>query len=275
MVFFWAGVVFIFVSTKTKNMNTVLITGASGGIGRDLAGLFAKDGRNLFLVARSKNLLEEAASDLETRYGIKVSTLVADLADLESAQHVYDSVKRAGLTIDILINNAGVGMYGSIKNMSIDRLSNMLMLNIVTLTNLTRLFASDMQQRKRGKILNMGSMVAFLPCANLAAYAASKSYVMQFSEALNAELHKDNIQVSVLNPTTTNTGFAKEANMESAKIFKKGVMSSKEVAEIGYKRFLAGDRNIVIGFGNKMQIESLRLIPRKIVAKVAAGMFKN
>ncbi len=255
-------------------METVLITGASSGIGKDLAEIFAGKKYNLILVARNKDVLHQMAIDYEQRFSIKINYFEMDLSTHNSATRLYNSVKDLGKNIDILINNAGIGMYGEGSEMEAEKVSAMLDLNINSLTELTLLFAHDMKQKHKGKILNVASTAAFQPVPYMAAYAASKAYVLSFSEALHIELKKYGVTVSVLCPGATATHFAKTAKAESSKLFQYGVMESKEVAEKAYEGIIKNKTIIITGRLNAFLSRSVSFLPRKWAAIVAGKMMK-
>lgn len=255
-------------------MATVLITGASGGIGKDLAEIFASKKYDLILVARSKDKLHKMASDFEQCFGIKVNVFDIDLSQPGSAIQLYDGVKDINVNIDILVNNAGVGMYGDAIDMEAEKVSSMLTLNIVSLTELSLLFAHDMKKARQGKILNISSTAAFQPTPYLAAYGASKTYVLQFSEALHIELKPYGVYVVTVCPGPAETGFAKGANMEHSTMFKAGVMSSEEVAKGAYNALMRNRMTTIVGLKNKLLATSVRFFPRSWIAVIGGKMMK-
>ncbi len=255
-------------------MATALITGSSSGIGKDLAEVFAKHQYDLILVARRKDVLDKMAIDLEQRYQIKVNYFDIDLSVPNNATQLYDLVRDINVNIDVLINNAGVGLSGEVCDMDVEKVTAMLNLNMISLTELTLLFAQDMKQNRKGKILNVSSTAAFQPGPYLAAYAASKAYVLSFTEALHIELKKYRISVSALCPGPTATGWAKGADMESSKLFMTGVMSPKDVAARAYKGLMKNKMTIVTGLRNKLLSESTRFFPRKWVAMISGRLLK-
>ncbi len=254
-------------------METVLITGASSGIGKDLAELFASQKYNLILSARSKEVLDEMKDDFEQRFAIQVEVIAMDLSAPNSGIQLYRSVKELGKTISILINNAGYGMSGESAEMEAEKVSNMLSLNINTLTELAVLFAHDMKGNRRGKILNVASTAGFQPVPYMAAYSASKAYVLSFSEALHVEMKPYGVSVSALCPGATITNFGKTAGVESSKLFSLA-MSSKAVATKAYKGLMNNKMTIITGWMNALMASSVRLVPRKWAAMVAARMMK-
>jgi short-subunit dehydrogenase len=259
-------------------MNTkyALITGASSGIGQELALLMAQNGHNLFLVARSENVLKELQGRWEKEFSIKVGYLALDLSIPGHASILYEHCKTAGIEVEYLVNNAGYGDYGKVESAKLDTYANLLQLNIVALTELTALFANDMRQRGFGRILNIGSIAAFQPCPNLAVYGASKSYVMNFTEALNFELRGTGVSATVLNPGVTETGFVARANMHHAANANKGLMSAREVAETGYQAMMNGKLNVVPGWKNRLLSFGSRTMPsREILLRISASVMRN
>lgn len=255
-------------------MATVLITGASGGIGRDLAELFAKQKYNLILVARSKDTLDKIAFRLAQQYGIRANCFNVDLSQPDSAKQLYNLVKESGFSTDILVNNAGVGSSGEAVEMDIKKVSAMLTLNMTSLTELSLLFGHDMKQNRSGKILNISSTAAFQSTPYLAAYAASKAYVLSFSEALYIELKKYGVTVTTVCPGPTETSWAKEAGMENSKLFLTGVWSSKAVAQKSYDALMKKRMSVVIGWRNKFLSSSVRFFPRKWVAVISGKLMQ-
>lgn len=254
----------------TSTQQTALITGASGGIGYELSKRFAADGYNLVLVARSGPKLAELAAQLQTRHGVTVTTLVHDLGDPAGPQAVFDAVQARHLTIDVLVNNAGYGLQGNFHAADLAAQLNMLQLNVVSLTHLTGLFLPGMVQRRRGKILNVGSTASFEPVPSMAVYAATKAYVLSFSEALAEELRDTGVSVTALCPGFTHTGFKERANLaDDALLVRLGGMTAQTVAETGYKALLRRSTLVVPGLFNKMLIFSVKLVPRSLVRRMA------
>ncbi len=251
-------------------MKTTLITGASGGIGKEFAKIFAKEKYNLVLVARSEEKLNCIAKELENQYKVKVMVLIEDLSKPNSALKIYTKLKEEKINIDVLINNAGFGTYGNFLNEDLQTITEMINLNITTLTEMALLFLKEMKERDSGKILNVASIAAFQPLPRFAVYAATKSYVLHFTEALRYELKKTNIIVSSLCPGPTSTGFAQRANAEKLNLFK-NEMSSQVVAQIGYQGLMKNKMTIIPGFQNKLVLLS-RIIPKKLLLKIADKM---
>jgi short-subunit dehydrogenase len=254
---------------------TVLITGASSGIGRDLATLFAADKSNLVLVARSTDKLEEAAQQLRQEYGVTVHVQVQDLAQPAAPRQLCEQLTAQGITVDVLVNNAGFGALGAFADLALERQLAMIQVNITALVELTGLLLPGMRQHGRGGILNVGSTAGFQPGPIMAVYYASKAFVNHFSEALAEELVGSGVTVTCLAPGATATDFARVAHMENARLFKgSAVMDSRTVAEAGYRAFRRGQVLVVTGLRNKLMAFAVRFGPRSLVRKIA-GRFQK
>ncbi|HEY7986523.1 MAG TPA: SDR family oxidoreductase [Methylophilaceae bacterium] len=257
-------------------MQYALITGASSGIGLELAKIMAAKGHHLILVARRLNLLQELKASLEKKYAVKVETRVADLSALGEAKALHEFCQHRELEVEYLINNAGYGDYGKFDADKIDIYQNMLQLNIVALTELTALFVNDMKQRKSGRIMNVGSIAAFQPGPNLAVYAASKAYVMHFTEALNYELRGSGVIATVLNPGMTETGFFSRAKMENATNAQNTMMDAASVAKSGYEAMMAGKLNVIPGWKNRMLAFGSQTMPsREVLLRISGAILKD
>ena len=257
-------------------MKTALITGASGGIGYELAKIFAKNGNDLVLAARSQDKLKTIKKELEGEYKVKVDLYPADLSVAGSAMGLYEHCQSNHIVIDYLINNAGYGDYKSVVDADPEVLSNMLRLNIITLTELTTLFVKDMVKRNDGRILNIGSTAAYQPVPRLAAYAASKAYVVSFSEALHAELKKSKVSVTVLSPGVTATGFIDRAGMAHSANAQGTQAEPAKVANAGYRAMLKGKLYVIPGLLNKLMALGSRMMPsRSLVLAVADSVSKE
>lgn len=258
----------------TPPRETVLITGASGGIGLELARLFAAGGYDLVLVARSGARLEEIAAELNRRHGVASRALPCDLAAREAPEEIFRQLSAAGVTIDVLVNNAGFATFGAFVEIDLARELEELQLNIVTLTHLSKKFLPGMLARRRGGILNLASTAAFQPGPLMAVYYASKAYVLSFSEALAEELRGTGVTVTALCPGPTATGFQERAAMQDSKLFSGllKVADAPAVARAGYAGFRAGRRIVVPGLVNKLGIQSLRVSPRALVTRLVKRM---
>ena len=248
-----------------------LITGASSGIGLDLAKLMAPD-FDLIITARNQSELEKIALELQTAHGNYVHVIPADLTLPEAPQQIFAEIERRGLTVDILINNAGFGSYGAFAESDPKTSLNMVEVNIAALTALTRLALPGMIQRKRGKIMNVASTAGFQPGPLMAVYYATKAYVIMFSEAIANELKGSGVTVTCLCPGATATKFAGRANMEESRLFKLGAMRSEDVARAGYKGMMAGKGMVIPGLLNKTVAMSVRFSPRKMVTAISRSL---
>ena len=249
---------------------TALITGASSGIGLELAKIHAAKGGNLVLVARSKSKLDELKIELEKNHGISVYIIGKDLSLPNSAAEVYAEIKQQNIAVDYLINNAGFGDSGLFFDSLWEKQEQMINLNITTLTHFTRLFLKDMVDRKNGKILNLASTASFQPGPTMAVYCATKSYVLSFSEAINNEAREFGVTVTALCPGATISGFQTAASLEGSNLFEgKKLPTSKDVAEYGYRSMMKGKSVAIHGFMNTLMANSSRFAPRSIVVKIA------
>ncbi|VAX20796.1 3-oxoacyl-[acyl-carrier protein] reductase [hydrothermal vent metagenome] len=247
-----------------------LITGASGGIGKDLAWLFAKDGANLVLVARNASRLSEVKDEIEKKQGVNVITVVKDLTKLESADEIFSELEREKISVSALVNNAGVGVFGDFSESNPEGIDKLLLLNIFALTRMTKLFLEKFAE-KGGAILNVASTAAFQPGPGMAVYYASKAYVVSFSEALAEELAGKGITVTCLCPGPTKTEFFDTVNMGKPfflKVF--GEMDSRRVALYGYNAIKNKKTLVVAGLFNRLTVFSVRFAPRKLIAKISS-----
>src|SRR5215218_3749490 len=259
--------------TGAGGRQTALITGASGGIGLELARLFAAGGYDLVLVARSTAKLEELAGELR-QHGGTVRVLAKDLASPESPEEVFRELEAAGVVVDVLVNNAGFATYGPFVEIDLGRELEELQLNVVTLTHLTKKLLPGMLARRRGGVLNLASTAGFQPGPLMAVYYATKAYVISFSEALAEELSGTGVAVSVLCPGPTATGFQRRAGMEASKLFSGmlQVADAAAVARAGYEGFRAGRRIVIPGLVNKVGVQSIRVSPRALITKMVKRM---
>ena len=250
-------------------MSTVLITGASGGIGNELAKLFARHHHNLILVARSGDKLAQIAPELQV-HGVKVTNFALDLTTPTAAQFLFDQVQSAAITVDILVNNAGFGAWGEFAQMSNEEILGQIQLNIIALTELTRLFLPAMIARRGGRIMNVASTAGFQPGPLMAVYYATKAYVISFTEAIANELRNSGITVTCFCPGGTNTGFAQRAGNEKTRVFKQfGAMSAEKVALDAYRAVMGGRTLAISGAHNWILAQSTRFAPRKMVTAIS------
>lgn len=250
-------------------MATALITGASNGIGLELATIHAAKGGDLVLVARSASRLEELKSKLEKQYKIQVHTIVKDLSAENAAKEVYDETTSRKIQIDYLINNAGFGDFGMFLSNDWKKEKDMISLNITTLTHFTKLYLKDMVERGNGKIMNVASTAAFQSGPTMAVYYATKAYVLSFSEAVDNEVREHGVTVTALCPGATESGFQAAAAMEESNLVKgKKLPTSREVAEYGYRAMMKGKTVAIHGWMNWIMANSVRFVPRSIVVKI-------
>jgi len=258
----------------TQARQTALVTGASAGLGLDYARLFAADGHDLVLVARRRDKLDEIAAALAKDHGGKVTVIAADLQDPTAPKRIFDEVTAAGITVDFLVNNAGFGSNGAFVDLSADRELGMIDVNVRSLVHLTRLFLPGMVERKRGRVLNIGSTAGFVAGPFMATYYASKAFVNSFTEALAYELKGTGVTATVSCPGATATEFAAVAGNDKSSLFKSGVADSASVARHGYHAMLAGKVMAIPGVKNKLSTQSVRFSPRSWVRAIAARLNK-
>ena len=256
-------------------MSYALITGASSGIGYELAKLFAKDKHNIILIARREDKLKQLSRDLEHDYKIKTLVIPKDLSQTQSVQEIYDILKQNNITIDYLINNAGFIVYGRFSDSNWSEDHKMIQLHMVTLTHLIKLFLPDMLRRKNGKILNIGSTGSFVPGPLNAVYCATKNYILSLSEAIAEEINGSGVTVTALCPGGTKTEFAEKANIKNSSVHFFEVMEANRVARIGYKALMKGKRVVIPGMLNKTQIFSIRFTPRIVTSKLIKLMMSK
>ncbi|NOY50595.1 MAG: SDR family oxidoreductase [Chlorobi bacterium] len=255
-------------------MKTILITGASSGIGRELARVYAEKNNNLFITARRGDKLKELKGELEAKHNISVDYFPLDLSQPASAEILYAKTSELSLKVDILINNAGFGIYDEFLDSELLRNEMMLNLNILSLTKLSHFYASDMIARGGGQIVNISSMAAFQPVPFMATYAASKAYVLSFSEALAYELKPKNVFVTAICPGATRSEFGDTAGFKS--IFEsKGVPSSRDLAIFAYKAVKKKKVMAMHGAKNSFMAFGQRFVPRFLVTKITASIIKE
>jgi len=255
---------------------TALITGASAGIGRELAKLFAKDDYNLVLVARDGSRLNQFADELQRQFSISVKAFALDLASASAPQFLFDQLARENIAIDVLVNNAGYGKLGAFAEVALEESLGQIQLNITALTHLTKLFLGPMLERRSGKILNVASTAGFQPGPLMAVYYATKAYVISFSEALASELSGSGVTVTCLCPGATDTEFQKRAGTEDTLLFR-GLRprSAKTVAQDGYRALMKSKPLVISGLRNWLLAESLRISPRRVVTAVSRRLIER
>jgi short-subunit dehydrogenase len=251
-------------------MSTTLITGASGGIGYELAKLFARDQHQLVLVARSSDKLAQVAKELQARFSVNPKTIALDLAAPPAPTFLFNQLQREGIAVDILINNAGFGAFGEFAQMPEAEILGQIDLNITALTQLTRLFLPPMIAGRSGRIMNVASTAAFQPGPLMAVYYATKAYVLSFSEAIANETRDSGVTVTCFCPGATHTGFAQRAGTEGSRLFKQlGAMSAEKVALDGYRAVMEGRTTAISGMHNWAVAQSTRFAPRKMVTAIS------
>ena len=249
-----------------------LITGASGGIGYELAKVFARQGHDLVLVARSQDKLSLLAEDLHAASGINVKVLAKDLSHPTAVPEIIAELQQSAIRIGCLVNNAGVDVYGYFHDTDWAQESHMIQLTLVSLTHLTKLLLVDMRQEGSGRILNLGSTGSFVPTPLNAVYSATKAYVWSFSLALAEELKGTGITVTLLCPGATRTEFQARAHIENVRLLRFGVMEAAAVAEAGYRAMMSGRRMVVPGLYNQLQVLLARWLPSSLMARMAKAM---
>jgi len=254
-----------------NNNKTVLVTGATSGIGYELAKLFAENGYNIVHVARDGAKMKEVGDDLIMAHNIKVTNIVKDLSLPQSAKEVYNEVKSQGIVVDILVNNVGAGVFGPFVDNNLDEELQTIRLNVDTLVIFTKLFLKDMVARNEGKILQLASMVSKVPAPMQAVYAGTKAFIYIFSQSIANELKDTNVTITALRPGATDTDFFREAGAEDIKIHQpKNLADPAQVAKDGYEALINGDKTVVSGFMNNVMDKFSNLIPDSVVAEQMA-----
>ena len=255
---------------------TALITGASSGIGRELASAIAKDRLDLVLVARRVERLEELATELRQKYGVNVEVVAADLAQPGAAARVFEAARAESGSVDVLVNNAGVGVHGLFAETPLSREVEMIHLNVVALTELTKLCVPGMIERRRGRIVNVASTAAFQPGPLMAVYYATKAHVLSFTEALAEELTGTGVTATALCPGPTRTEFQQKAGFGDVPLLKGPlVWDAASVARVGWEGAKRGKRVVVPGFANRVLALGARLSPRRLTTKIARRLQEN
>lgn len=248
-----------------------LVTGASSGIGKDLARLFAGDGYDVVLVARRLDALQALAGELTAQHRISATPVAADLADPRAPETLFAELRQRSIDIDVVVNCAGFGLQGTIAELPLDRQLAMIQVNVAALTALTRLSLPSMLQRNRGGVLNVASLAAFSPGPLMAVYYATKAYVVSFTDALADEVRESALKVSCLCPSATLTGFAQASGMTGSKLFSGVTMTSMAVAREGYDGWKAGRILVAPGLGNKIAMTMMPRLPRAMVRRMVRG----
>ena len=250
------------------NAKYALITGATNGIGYELAKLFAQDQYHLIIVARDPEELSTRAAEFQQQYGVEVVTIAKDLSKREAPFEVYRSVKELGLQVDVLVNNAGQGQYGEFVDTDIRRELEIVDLNIGAYIVLTKQFLQEMVVRNEGKILMVSSIGGELPGPLQAVYHATKAFVSTFTEAIQNETKDTNVTITKLLPGVTDTDFFNKADMEEAKLVKEGSKADPaDVAQDGYEALMVGKLEVISGLKNKAMVAASKLMPDSLVAE--------
>jgi hypothetical protein len=248
-----------------------LITGASAGIGVALAKELAAGGANLVLTARREQRLEELSRELAAKHKIKTSVVAADLAEVTAPEKIYAFTRAQGISIELLINNAGFGAYGEVHTVEVGRLLDMVQVNCSAVVHLTRLFLPEMVERRSGDILILASTAAFQAVPYISTYAATKAFDLLFAEGLAEEMKPHGIRVCALCPGSTESEFHVVAGQEK---FMRKAETAEKVAHTGLKALAAGKSYVISGLGNYLGAQGERLVPRRMVTRIAAGLFK-
>lgn len=252
-----------------------LVTGASSGFGVDFAHILAERGANLVLVARTPAPMKALATGLRKQHGVQCLVIPMDLTQPDAAVELKNMLDANNVEIELLINNAGYGVFGEFIDQQLEQCLNMLELNIIALTELTHIFASEMASRGHGRILLVGSLGSFQPLPTYAAYAASKAYVLSFGEALHIELKNRGVSVTVLCPGATATNFLNVSGQDAGDVPQSLIMESRPVCEVGIDAMLAGKASVVPGLTNRVTAFSNRLLPRGVLPAAAYRFLKK
>jgi short-subunit dehydrogenase len=261
------------VSTKENERQCALVTGASGGIGLELARVLAAHRFDLVLLARSRDKLETLAGELKADHGARVTVVPADLSEPSAPQAVFDTLNDAGIQVGLLVNNAGLLIEGRFGELDLEDELRLLQVNVLAMTALTRLFLPPMLERKHGRILNVASIAAFVPVPNLAVYAASKAYVLSFGEALSQELSGSKITLTTLCPGVTETGMVQGTSL--AGMPRMMIMDAKSVAQEGYRACMAGKPVHVAGIANELAVQWVKYQPNWLMRAVGGLLGKG
>jgi short-subunit dehydrogenase len=256
----------------TNSRPLALITGASSGIGLELARQFAQNGHDLIIVAEDGAGLQAAASTLRELDGAQVETVEADLSSPEGARRVFDTIHRIGREPDVLVNNAGVGVYGKFIETDLDEEISMINLNTVAYVRLTKFFAPRMAKRGSGRILMTASVASKLPTPYLAVYGATKAFVYEFSQGLREELRDSGVTVTALLPGPTDTNFFARAHAEDSKILDQHLADPADVAKAGFDALMKGEDKVIVPLKYKVQTTVNQVVPDSVLAKQSRKM---
>ena len=263
---------------KTGGAGVAMVTGASGGIGREIARRLAARHHDLVLVSRGRDALTTLAEELRAKHGVAVDVLPIDLAAFDGAERVLAWLDETGRVVDILVNNAGVGLFGEHGSLDAEALKRMLVLNVLTVSTLCHGIGASMRARRKGQILNIASAAAYQPDPYLAAYGASKSFVLNFSEALTKELEDHGVTVTCVSPGPTDTSFFADidrAGVKNKEFTKSSRKTAAEVAALALHALDARRLSTMIGTGNALRAWSSRFAPRSMVASLSKGVLRS
>ena len=253
-------------------MTTTLITGASSGIGLELAKQFAAGGDDVVLTARSEDKLNKLANELQQFHNVTATVILSDLSKLDHVDRLWDHLQDRRIEIDTVVNNAGFGALGKFAELCVDRQTDMLMVNVVALTRLTRKLLPAMLNRRTGGVLNVGSTAAYQAGPNMAVYYASKAYVLSFTEALREELAGTGLHVTCLEPGATETGFGEDSGMDKLEMFSSQAMSAAAVAKAGYDGYRKNKDVVIPGWKNRLMVTGIGFFPRFATRKIIGKM---
>jgi short-subunit dehydrogenase len=259
---------------SAANLETVLITGASSGIGLELAKCFAADGCKLIIVARNTEALEKLAEELRRENKIEAIVLTADLSQMETSKRIFQELSAQKISVDVLVNNAGFGLHDEFVKLPLQRQLEIIQVNVTALTELTGLFLPGMIERKHGGILNVASVAGFLPGPNMAVYYASKAFVLSFTEALAEELDETDVTVSAFCPGATETNFSQVARGGKSRKTKTSKMSAEQAAQYGHQAFRKKQVVAIPGFQNRLLVFLTRILSRRTVRKAVHSFNK-
>ena len=262
---------------STESPGTARVTGASSGIGLELARVLAANGHPLVIVARDGERLKAVGTQLQSECGVPVTRYAQDLAEPRAAEDLRAKLSKDHITVDVLVNNAGVGMYGELQDQSVEALTRMQMINVVALTNLTRLMLPEMLARKHGRILNVASVVGYQPGGpRMAVYYATKAYVLSFSKGLARELTGSGVSVTALCPGTTKSSFEERSGAQETRLYRfLPQMTARAVAMAGYRGMMAGRQVVIPGVTAKIVAFAGELPPRTIALAVNNFLLKR
>lgn len=262
-------------SLESNQRKYALITGATSGFGYEFARLFARDGFNLVLVARTQDRLQEVAEELAVNHGIEARIVAEDLFEPEAAERIYKQTRAWGITIDVLVNDAGQGEHGKFIDYEIARDIDMIQLNITSLVSLTKFFLNDMVARNQGRILQVSSLLGKYPTPMMAVYAGTKAFVSSFTEALINELQGTNVTMTALLPGAADTDFFHKAGAENTIVYRETSLSDpQDVAKDGYEALMNGENRVISGAKNKVQAAMSTVLPDSTLASTMNKQMK-